>query len=91
MPPACAMAMARRPSVTVSMAEETMGRLRVISRVSRVVTSTAEGMTREWPGRSSTSSKVRASVNVAGKRAMGQLLFSTGGGGARLGGVGGCS
>ena len=35
------------------------------------VISTAEGITREWPGRSSTSSKVNASVNVTGDMAIG--------------------
>ena len=65
------MAIARRASVTVSIAAEMIGRLSVISRVSRVVTSTPEGITREWPGRSSTSSKVNASVNVTGDMAIG--------------------
>jgi hypothetical protein len=37
MPPAWAMAMARRASVTVSMAEETIGRLSEMVRVSRVL------------------------------------------------------
>ena len=61
MPPACAIAMASRPSVTVSIAEEMIGRLRRIERVSRVETSTAPGSTVEWPGRSSTSSNARPS------------------------------
>ena len=36
MPPACAMAMASRASVTVSIAEEMIGRFRGIARVRRV-------------------------------------------------------
>ena len=64
MPPACAMAMASRASVTVSMAEETMGTLSVIVRVKRLLTSTWPGMNSEWPGRSRTSSKVSASGKV---------------------------
>jgi hypothetical protein len=63
MPPACAMAIARRASVTVSMAEEMIGMLSEMERVSRVLMSTALGMTSEWPGVSRTSSKVRASLN----------------------------
>jgi hypothetical protein len=47
-----------------------------ISRVSRVVVSTPEGITREWPGRSSTSSKVNASVNVMGDVAIGANSFA---------------
>ena len=45
MPPACAIAMASRASVTVSIAAETIGRLRRIERVSRVAMSTALGIT----------------------------------------------
>ncbi len=41
MPPACAMAMARRASVTVSMAEEMIGRFSVMVRVSRERMSTS--------------------------------------------------
>jgi hypothetical protein len=66
MPPACAIAMAIRASVTVSMADDMIGRLSEISRVKRDETSTLEGMTVECPGRSNTSSKVNASVNLAG-------------------------
>ena len=44
MPPACAIAIASRASVTVSMAEETIGRLSRIVRVSRVPISAALGM-----------------------------------------------
>ena len=50
MPPACAMAMASRASVTVSIAEEMIGRLRRIVRVSRVAILAALGMTALWPG-----------------------------------------
>ena len=63
-PPACAMAMARRASVTVSMADEMIGMLSSIWRVSRVRISTSPGMTKEWPGCNSTSSKVRACCPV---------------------------
>ena len=45
MPPAWAMAMASRASVTVSMAEETIGRLRRIARVRREPILTAPGIT----------------------------------------------
>ncbi|MCY1241720.1 hypothetical protein D9M72_546400 [compost metagenome] len=65
MPPACAMAIARRPSVTVSMAEERIGRLRSISCAMRVEMFVCPGMTSECPGWSRTSSKVRASRPVA--------------------------
>ena len=61
MPPACAMAMARRASVTVSMAADRTGRLRKTVRVRRVRISTSLGITSERPGLSSTSSKVSAS------------------------------
>ncbi len=61
MPPAWAMAIAMRYSVTVSMAEEMIGMFRAIVRVMRVFTSTSPGITSERPGRSRTSSKVRAS------------------------------
>ena len=56
------MAMASRASVTVSMAEDMIGRFSSMSRVSRVLMDTPDGMTSEWPGRSSTSSNVSASV-----------------------------
>ena len=61
MPPACAMAIAISASVTVSMAEATIGMLRGISRVMRVRISTSAGSTSDRPGLSSTSSKVSAS------------------------------
>ena len=70
MPPAWAMAMARRASVTVSMAEEMMGMFRLMARVRRERTSTWLGTTSEWPGRSSTSSKVSASGIEAMSKAM---------------------
>ena len=47
MPPSWARAMARRDSVTVSIAADTSGTLRGMSRVSRVLRSTSEGSTRE--------------------------------------------
>jgi len=56
MPPCRAIAIAIRDSVTVSIAAEINGTLRVISRVSRVVVSTSLGMTSVSPGSSSTSS-----------------------------------
>ena len=78
-PPFCAMAMAIGASVTVSMAEETIGRCRRIERVSRVATSTSVGITEEAAGRSRTSSKVRPSMmESALRKAMHQLRRSTG-------------
>src|SRR3569833_2012717 len=61
MPPSCARAMARRASVTVSIAADTSGMLSDISRVSRVLSSTSRGSTVEWAGTNGTSSKVSAS------------------------------
>ena len=61
MPPACAMAMASRASVTVSIAEETIGRLRRMARVRREAMLTPLGMTALWPGRKSTSSNASPS------------------------------
>ena len=49
-PPFWAMAIAMRASVTVSIAEAMIGRLRAIERVSRVSTLTSAGSTSEWPG-----------------------------------------
>ena len=60
MPPSCAMAIARRASVTVSMAAETSGMFSSSLRVSRVLSDTSRGRTREWAGRRRTSSKVSA-------------------------------
>src|SRR5882672_7238685 len=59
-PPCCAIAIARRDSVTVSMAALTSGTDSLIFRVSRVVTSTCVGTTRECRGTSRTSSNVSA-------------------------------
>ena len=56
MPPAWAMAMASRLSVTVSIAAETSGMFSAISRVSRVAMLTCARHDLEWPGRSKTSS-----------------------------------
>src|SRR5258706_598837 len=60
MPPSCAMAIARRDSVTVSIAAETSGMLSWMLRVSRVLRLTFRGRTLEWAGTRRTSSKVRA-------------------------------
>src|SRR5512137_1831312 len=60
-PPLCAMAMAMRDSVTVSMAAETMGMLMVMLRVRRVAVSTDLGRMSDSAGSSSTSSNVSAS------------------------------
>src|SRR5260370_584691 len=60
------MATAIRASVRGSMAAETSGTGRVIWRLSEAVVSDSLGMTDEWAGSSSTSSKVRAGgANVA--------------------------
>ena len=59
MPPARAMAMARRASVTVSMAADTMGMASSMRGVSRVAVETSLGRTEDSAGTSSTSSKVR--------------------------------
>ncbi len=64
MPPACAMAMASRASVTVSMAAEMIGILRSMSPAMRVRMSVSPGITSEWPGCRRTSSKVSASGPV---------------------------
>ena len=61
MPPACAMAMAMRASVTVSMAEERSGMFIAMARVTRVAVSASPGRTALAAGTRSTSSKVRAS------------------------------
>ena len=60
-PPACAMAMASRLSVTVSMAAESSGMPRRISLVTLVPTAVSVGSTVEAAGISVTSSKVSAS------------------------------
>src|SRR5690242_13906486 len=64
MPPACAMAMARPASVTVSMAADTSGIPNSTVLVRRVRVSTWPGRTSEAPGTSNTSSKVKASRMV---------------------------
>src|SRR5665648_135873 len=69
MPPACAMALASRASVTVSMAEDRMGILTEIDRVTREATSTSFGSTSDGPGRISTSSKVSAKA-LSGNRVL---------------------
>ena len=61
MPPACAMAIAMFASVTVSMAEATIGILSRILGVMRERISTSDGRTSDRPGFNSTSSKVYAS------------------------------
>ena len=60
MPPSCARAIARRASVTVSMAADTSGMLSWMARVSRLLRLTSRGRTVEWAGRMETSSKVSA-------------------------------
>src|SRR5271167_4794465 len=64
MPPSCAIVIARRASVTVSMAAETTGRLTRISRVSWLASDTSRGKTSEYAGTSNTSSKVSASSRI---------------------------
>src|SRR5271166_3485013 len=59
-PPACAMAIASAPSVTVSIAAETSGMPSSISRVSLVRVSVSPGRIPEAAGTSITSSKVSA-------------------------------
>ena len=61
MPPNCAMAIAMLASVTVSIADATIGTLSGMSRVIRLRMSTSEGSISDRPGLSSTSSKVSAS------------------------------
>src|SRR5579862_9117924 len=63
-PPSWAMVIARRDSVTVSMAAETTGRLTLISRVSWLARETSRGRTSEYAGTSSTSSNVSASSRM---------------------------
>jgi hypothetical protein len=55
--------MASFASVTVSMAEDTIGTFKLSVDVSFVFRSAPLGRTAEWPGRRSTSSKVSASFN----------------------------
>src|SRR6516162_4450076 len=78
MPPCCAMAMASRDSVTVSIAALTSGTDRRMWRVSRVDTSTWVGVTSECRGTSSTSSKVRAVARpVSVESSVGISVFSS--------------
>ena len=77
-PPCCAIAIARRDSVTVSIAALTSGTHRRMFRVSRVVTSTCVGTTFECRGTSRTSSKVRAVARpVSVERRVGISVFSS--------------
>ena len=62
MPPALAIAMAMRDSVTVSIAELTSGTRSVMLRVTRDDVSTSLGITSDADGSSRTSSKVRPSI-----------------------------
>src|SRR5580704_13849677 len=61
MPPCREMAMARRPSVTVSIAADTIGMFSEIVRVRHVRVSACAGSTDDFPGKSSTSSNVSPS------------------------------
>ena len=58
MPPACAMAIAIRASVTVSIAEAMIGMLSGMARVTWERISASEGRISDRPGFSSTSSNV---------------------------------
>ena len=60
-PPAWAMAMAMRASVTVSIAEDRSGMFMRIERVTKVDVSASEGSTLDAAGTRRTSSNVRAS------------------------------
>src|ERR1044071_7003337 len=62
MPPAWAMAMARRASVTVSIADDSTGTCKAMDLVTREETSTSFGSTLEAAGLISTSSKVSATA-----------------------------
>src|SRR5580692_1784718 len=73
MPPSCAMVMASRASVTVSMAAETTGKLTRMSRVSWLDRETSRGRTSEYAGTSSTSSKVSASSRIRIERPLGSF------------------
>src|ERR1700709_1170281 len=59
-PPSCAMAIARRASVAVSIAAETTGRLRTMFRLRWVLRLVSRGNTWEYAGTNNTSSKVSA-------------------------------
>ena len=68
------MAMARRLSVTVSMAEDSSGMFSLMSRVSWVETSTIAGMNSDAPGSSKTSSKVSPSrISIGSLRFAGRV------------------
>src|SRR4051812_17552674 len=60
MPPSCAIAIASRASVTVSMAADTRGRFRAMLRDRRVASEVSLGRTWENAGTNNTSSKVSA-------------------------------
>src|SRR5574341_1557330 len=60
MPPSCAMVMASRDSVTVSIAADTSGRFRAMLRERRVERLVSRGNTWEYAGTNKTSSKVSA-------------------------------
>ena len=64
MPPSLARAMAMGASVTVSIAADTIGMLRVMFREKRLLRSTSFGRTSEYDGMRSTSSKVRPSKAI---------------------------
>src|ERR1700733_2496673 len=64
MPPSWAIVIARRASVTVSMAADRIGNPSLMLRVSVVERSTSRGSTVEWAGTRRTSSKVRASSRI---------------------------
>ena len=78
MPPSCAMAIARRASVTVSIAAEATGMLSGMVRVRRVLRLTSRGRTVEWAGTRRTSSKVRAfwTTRMFSPRKVGIILLS---------------
>ena len=63
-PPSCAIAIARRASVTVSMADDTSGIFNAIERVKLDSRLTDLGRTVECAGRSRTSSNVKASSAI---------------------------
>ena len=81
MPPSCAMVMARRASVTVSMAADSTGRPMRMLRLSWVDRSTSRGSTSERAGTSSTSSKVSASsrIRIAWRPKKKRAIVRTGG------------
>ena len=87
MPPARARAMARRASVTVSIAADTIGMASSMRGVSRVQVRTSFGMTDDSAGTSSTSSKVRPCLANFGGYAPGPSASSVNGvGAASIGG-----